>query len=78
MPEIAAELPSEKRSKEAMPAMSFLDHLEELRRRIFYSILAVVIGFFVCWGYASNIVGWMQKPIMEALQRNNMPQTLSI
>jgi len=76
MPEIAAELPSEKPSKEAMPAMSFLDHLEELRRRIFYSILAVVIGFFVCWGYASNIVGWMQKPIMDALQRNNMPQTL--
>src|SRR6202049_2202299 len=74
MPELA-EL-SAVPSKEAMPAMSFLDHLEELRRRLFYSIIAVAVGFFACWGYAEKIVGWMQKPIMEALQRNNMPQTL--
>src|SRR5580700_2412041 len=63
-------------SKEAMPAMSFLDHLEELRRRLVYSIIAVAVGFFACWGYAEKIVGWMQKPIMEALKRNGMPQTL--
>jgi sec-independent protein translocase protein TatC len=76
MPEIAAELPSGKPEQETMPAMSFLDHLEELRRRLIYCIISVVIGFFLCWGYSENIVGWMQKPIMEALQRNKMPQTL--
>jgi sec-independent protein translocase protein TatC len=76
MPEIAAELPSNQTEEETMPAMSFLEHLEELRRRIFYSLISVVIGFFLCWGYAENIVGWMQRPIMEALKRNNMPQTL--
>ena len=76
MPEMAAELPSDKSAPEPMPAMSFLEHLEELRRRIFYSIIAVVIGFFLCWGYAEKIVGWMQQPIMDALKRNNMPQTL--
>jgi len=76
MREMAAELPSGKPSQETMPAMSFLEHLEELRRRIIYSIIAVVVGFFACWGYAEKIVGWMQKPIMEALKRNGMPQTL--
>lgn len=76
MPEVAAELPSGQPEPETMPAMSFLEHLEELRRRIFYCIIAVVIGFFLCWRYAENIVGWMQRPIMEALQRNHMPQTL--
>ncbi len=76
MPEMAAELPSGNPAQETMPAMSFLDHLEELRKRLIYSIIAVAVGFFVCWGYAENIVGWMQKPIMEALQRNGMPQTL--
>jgi len=75
MPEIAAELPPAK-PQETMPAMSFLEHLEELRRRIIYSIIAVTVGFFLCWGYADRIVGWMQKPIMDALQRNGMPQTL--
>src|ERR1700680_5348051 len=74
MPEIAAL--SAAPAKESMPAMSFLDHLEELRRRLVYSIIAVAVGFFACWGYAEKIVGWMQKPIMEALQRNGMPQTL--
>lgn len=76
MPEMAAELPSGKSAQDSMPAMSFLEHLEELRRRLIYSIIAVVVGFFLCFGYAENIVGWMQKPIFEALQRNKMPQTL--
>jgi sec-independent protein translocase protein TatC len=76
MPEMTADLPSQKPTSDAMPAMSFLEHLEELRKRIIYSIIAVVVGFFACWNYADKIVGWMQQPIMEALKRNGMPQTL--
>ena len=30
-----------------LPAMSFLEHLEELRRRIIYSIVAVGVGFLL-------------------------------
>jgi len=56
--------------------MSFLEHLEELRKRIIYSIIAVAIGFFACWGYAEKIFGLMQKPIMEALTRNGLSQKL--
>ncbi len=56
--------------------MSFLDHLEELRRRLIYSIIGAAVGFFVCWGYAENIFGLMQKPIMEALHRHGMPEKL--
>jgi sec-independent protein translocase protein TatC len=74
MPEIAAELPGE--SPDPMPAMSFLDHLEELRKRLVYSIIAVIAGFFVCWGYAENIFGYMQRPIMDALHRNGMSEKL--
>ena len=59
-----------------MPAMSFLDHLEELRRRIIYSLLAVGVGFLACWGYAERIFAIMQKPIMEALQRNGLSEKL--
>ena len=76
MPEMTADLPSRKPASDTMPAMSFLEHLEELRRRIIYSIIAVAVGFFACWNYADKIVGWMQQPIMEALKRNGMPQTL--
>ena len=76
MPEIVAAAPLSEKPPDAMPTMSFLDHLEELRKRIIYSLLAVVVGFFVCWGYAENIFGYMQRPIMEALKRNGMPEKL--
>jgi len=72
--ELTAEAPPP--SQEAMPAMSFLEHLEELRRRIIYCIVAVAVGFFACWGYADNIFSLMERPIMEALRRNGMAEKL--
>ena len=57
-------------------AMSFLDHLEELRRRIFYSLIAVAVGFGACWWKVEKIYGFMQTPIMDALARNHMSEKL--
>lgn len=76
MPEIAAELPPTDPSQKTLPAMSFLEHLEELRRRLIYSIIAMVAGFFACWGYAENIFSLMERPIMEALRRNGLSEKL--
>jgi sec-independent protein translocase protein TatC len=61
---------------EQMPSMGFLDHLEELRKRIVYSVIAIAVGFFACWGYAERIYGVMQRPIMDALARNNLSAKL--
>jgi len=74
MPEMLAEAPDTE--KDSLPAMGFLEHLEELRRRIIYSLIAVVVGFFACWGYAERIYEIMQRPIMVALQRNGMSEKL--
>jgi len=76
MPEMAAEAPSTGSDKEAMPAMGFLEHIEELRRRIVYSLIAVVVGFFACWSYAERIYEVMQRPIINALHNNGMPEKL--
>jgi sec-independent protein translocase protein TatC len=76
MPEVAATIPPHGDEKETMPAMSFLDHLEELRRRIIYSLLAVAVGFFLCWGYAERIYTIMQRPIMQALHNHNLSEKL--
>ena len=76
MPEMAAEVPPTGQAQETMPAMSFLEHLEELRRRIIYAIIAVAVAFFACWGYAERIYGIMQRPIMEALRHNGMAEKL--
>jgi sec-independent protein translocase protein TatC len=74
MPENAAE--TKDKQKDSLPAMGFLEHLEELRKRIIYCIVAVAVGFFACWGYAERIYDIMQKPIMVALQHNGMSEKL--
>jgi sec-independent protein translocase protein TatC len=77
MPEMTAELPSAGgQANGEMPAMSFLEHLEELRRRIIYALIAVTVGFFACWAYAERIYEIMQKPIITALHANGMSEKL--
>jgi sec-independent protein translocase protein TatC len=76
MPEAAASAPVEQSARESMPTMGFLEHLEELRRRLVHSIIAVVICFFGCWFSAPRLVGIMQKPIVEVLHKYGLPEKL--
>jgi sec-independent protein translocase protein TatC len=62
--------------RDAMPTMGFLDHLEELRTRLVYSIAAVAVGFFACWWKVEKIYEVMQRPIMKALRDNGMSEKL--
>jgi sec-independent protein translocase protein TatC len=63
-------------AQDEMPTMGFLEHLEELRRRIIYSLIAVAVGFFACWSYAERIYEVMQRPIILALQKNGITEKL--
>jgi sec-independent protein translocase protein TatC len=67
---------AQKRASEEMTGMSFLEHLEELRRRIIYSFLYVVAGFCVCWWFHEQIFTIMQKPIVTALANHKMDTQL--
>ena len=67
---------AQKRASEEMTGMSFLQHLEELRRRIIYSFLYVVAGFCVCWWVHEQIFTIMQKPIVTALANHKMDTQL--
>jgi sec-independent protein translocase protein TatC len=75
-PETATAASGDEPKSEAMPTMGFLDHLEELRRRLVYSIAAVAVGFGACWGYRERIYAVMQKPIMEALKSHGLSEKL--
>jgi sec-independent protein translocase protein TatC len=53
-------------------AMPFLAHLEELRRRIIFCILGIIIGFLLCWSFADRLFGLMQQPIIQALRHHGI------
>ena len=47
--------------------MSFLDHLEELRQRIFRILIAIAVTFVVCWAFVDQIYRVIAFPILDAL-----------
>src|SRR5208282_4452995 len=76
MSDTAAGVPGDPSNRETMPTMGFLDHLEELRKRLVYSIAAVGVGFFACWWKVEYIYDIMQRPIMDVLKANGMSEKL--
>lgn len=71
MPESSATAP-----KHELPAMSFLQHLEELRMRIIRSLIAVGVGFCACWYYAERLYAYAQEPMMQALHNHHLDDKL--
>jgi len=47
--------------------MSFLDHLDELRRRIIYSLIAVGVGFGAAFFWLDDIFTFIFKPMQAVL-----------
>jgi sec-independent protein translocase protein TatC len=47
--------------------MSFLDHLDELRRRLMISFIAIGLGFLICWYFSPQIYNFLARPITENL-----------
>ena len=52
---------------ESSAKMSFLDHLDELRRRLIISVSAVGIGFIACFTFAEKIYDFLAVPITKNL-----------
>lgn len=57
------ELKEPETSKDEETRMPFWSHLEELRKRIIYSLIAVAIGFSICFSYSEEILGLLMIPM---------------
>ena len=47
--------------------MSFLEHLDELRKRIVYSLIAVAVGLLIAFTFITKIYGFLMGPTMRTL-----------
>ena len=47
--------------------MGFLEHLDELRRRITWAAAAVMVGFVVAWVFSDRLLAFLLDPIQAAM-----------
>jgi sec-independent protein translocase protein TatC len=47
--------------------MSFLEHLDELRKRLVHIVTYIGVGFLVCWFFSKPIYDFLALPITKAL-----------
>src|ERR1700730_2778212 len=52
---------------EELPRMSLIQHLEELRKRILWSLAFAALACFPCFAKVDFILAFLQKPIMAIL-----------
>lgn len=48
-------------------AMTFTEHLEELRKRLFRALIAALIGFLACYGFKEYLFDLLMTPLVEVL-----------
>jgi sec-independent protein translocase protein TatC len=47
--------------------MTFLEHLEDLRKRLFYSAIVIVGGFIPCWVFSKQLYAILARPVTQYL-----------
>jgi sec-independent protein translocase protein TatC len=78
MPELVAEpeSPQEEKELRQMGSMSLLQHLEELRKRILHSVVAVGLCVGAGWYWVQPIIAKMVVPVQTALANHGFPTKL--
>ena len=64
------------RGQEPGGQMTFFEHLSELRKRIINSLYAIGIGAFVGVWLSQRFIGFITKPMLEALKSAGLEQKL--
>ncbi len=53
--------------KSNLEEMSLIDHLTELRKRLLWSFLYIIIIFIICFYYASDLFGFLARPLVNLM-----------
>jgi sec-independent protein translocase protein TatC len=58
--------------------MSFLEHLDELRKRLIRSIVFVFVAAMLCWFVSDRIYNFLARPVVRALAEAQQKRRVSI
>jgi len=53
--------------------MSFFDHIAELRKRLIYAVVGIVIGFGASFYFADRLLYFLKQPLFKAWEQANLP-----
>ncbi len=53
--------------EDELPRMGFFQHLDDLRKRLITSIVAVFVGFLAAWTWAPQIFDFLARPLRDVL-----------
>ena len=63
--QLAARARDAVQTRAELPGMSLMEHLEELRKRLFWSIAYLAIGFAVAYALHKQLTAIIQKPLTD-------------
>jgi sec-independent protein translocase protein TatC len=79
MPSLRPKANGEEESREALGGqMSFLEHLDELRKRLIRSMAFVLIAAFACWFASGAIYNFLERPVVRALAEAQQQRKIAI
>lgn len=67
---------AEPRQKKRSAEMSFLEHLEELRRTLVRMAVATLLAMLICFGFTSTLLGLLRHPVEQVWlehERSHLP-----
>jgi sec-independent protein translocase protein TatC len=56
-----------RKGKKSPDEMTFLEHLEDLRKRLFYSAIAIIVAFVPGWVFSKQIFSILAHPVIKFL-----------
>lgn len=56
-----------RKGKKSPDEMTFLEHLEDLRKRIFYSFIAILVAVIPAWIFSKDVYGILARPVTRYL-----------
>lgn len=67
-----------RKGKKPPDSMTFLEHLSDLRKRIFYSFIALFIGVIPAWVFSKDLYHILERPLLKYLPEGERLVYLSI